>query len=304
MNVVFVGAGAVFGFHGNQWMRAFKGCEFAVVEPDEVIARLSGLQRKTLDEAVAWADLAIILTPSHIRREVCEPFVEKRTPIVVEKPLTINWDEITWFEAVAQRSWICPVVNIRCVSKIEKMKKDAVTPTSVVSWKERYRSPGYYMGWHGKYSTDGGVLAQQGFHCLDLVCWIGGTPVAVQAIGENRVHKIECEDTATVKVFFKEFCTGEIFCTTAGGDRQAGLEIKGGGLLYETEGSMFAAGTPGHTVLARRVAAALSQGEGPPITVESCTPAVRALHAAYVSMDRDGARVELGIQHERLGRKL
>lgn len=309
MKIVFVGAGQVFGFHSRQFCNAAPdGSRFLVVEPDDQIARLSGMALVSLSEASRIADLAIIMTPSYIRWEVCEPFIRNGIPIVVEKPLTINWEEIALFESAAARSWICPVLNSRLIPKVERMKKEAVDPKFVSSWKFRYRSPEYYEGWHGKFATDGGVLAQQGFHCLDLACWVGGVPVSVKAVGEKKLHRIECEDTARVELEFESGCKGRVDCTTAySGDQKSGLKIVFDGDLFQdkelfTEGITFAGGRPGHTVLAERVMKALADGGAPPVTVASAVPALQALHACYISMDLGGALVKVGARHQRLGR--
>lgn len=309
MKIVFVGAGQVFGFHAGQFCNAAPyGSEFFVVEPDDRIAKLSGLTRISLEEASRIAGLAVIMTPSYIRWEVCEPFVKNGIPVVVEKPLTINWEEISIFESAAKKSWICPVLNSRLIPRVERMKEKAVDPKFVRSWKFRYRAPDYYKGWHGKFATDGGVLAQQGFHCLDLVCWIGGPPVSVMAVGEKKLHQIECEDTAKVDLEFEGGCLGEVECTTASSSAQlSGLKIRSGVDLFgktkedSTEAGTFAGGKPGHTVLAERVMKALSCGDGPPITVTSAVPALRALHACYVSMDLGGTPVKVGARHQKLG---
>jgi predicted dehydrogenase len=309
MRIVFIGTGAVFTFHSSDFMYAAPdGSEFAFVDPDDAAAAMvegEKFRRLTLEQAVEWAEAAVIMTPSYVRWSVCEPFIRKGTPIAVEKPLTISWKEIELFaEAAKAGAWICPIVNIRAIGAVEEMKQKSVGIKHVRSWKLRNRAPGYYTGWHGRFATDGGVLAQQGFHCLDLVCWFGGQPVAVTAKGENRQHKIECEDTATVTVEFANGVTGEVFCTTAdecGFVGDAGLHVDSALGPMRTRGGMFARMSNGHRVIAERMFAAIGSGSPPPITVDSMVPSLRALHACYVSMDRGGERVEIGAEHSRLG---
>lgn len=312
MRVAFIGVGSVFTFHSSDFVYAAYAAqgaaEFAFVDPsDEAAAMVESdkFRRMTLEQAVEWADAAVIMTPSYVRWTVCQPFIARGTPIAVEKPLTISWHEIRLFaDAAAAGAWICPIVNIRTIHAVEQMKEKACGVTHVRSWKVRNRAPGYYAGWHGKFATDGGVLAQQGFHCLDLVCWFGGEPVAVSAKGENRLHEIECEDTATVAVEFANGATGEVFCTTAdecGFVGDAGLYASGDFGSMETRGGMFAPMSNGHRVIADRMFEAIEKGGSPPITVESMIPSLKALHACYVSMDRGGKRVMLGENHDRLG---
>lgn len=305
MKVVFVGAGQVFEWHSEQFCQAApEGSEFYVIEPDDDLAKATGMPRLILAEAARIADLAIIMTPSSVRWEVCEPFIRKGIPLVVEKPLTIRWSEINLFRDAARHTWICPILNARVLSRVERMVRSAVNPKLVRSWKFRSRPPEYYEGWHGKFATDGGVLAQQGFHCLDLVCWIGGTPVSVQAVGRNKRHQIECEDTASVKIRFINGCKGEIECTTAEAwDGNAGLHIVAENGEDSTEAFAFAPES-GHSILAERTIAALANHDDPPITVTSVISSLRTLHACYVSMDQDGAPVAVGVEHEKLGREV
>ena len=304
MKIVFIGAGQVFGWHAEQFCQAApEGSEFYVVEPDDYLAKTAGMTRLTLAEAARMADLAIIMTPSSVRWEVCEPFVRSRIPLMVEKPLTIRWAEIALFSEAASQTWICPIVNARVLPRVEKIVRSAVNPVLVQSWKVRFRPCDYYQGWHGKFATDGGVLAQQGFHCLDLVCWAGGMPTSVKAIGKNLLpYRIECEDTASVEVKFANGCRGEVECTTAAGhDGNAGLRIISDIGEDATEAFAFD-NASGHSILAEKVMTALSSQGAPPISVDSVIPSLRMLHACYVSMDQGGASVAVGVEHPKLGR--
>lgn len=299
MNITFIGGGHVFGYHSGQFRSVFKNDNHYVVEPNDLTASKAYIPRINFEEAVKIADLAIIMTPSRVRWEVCEPFIKKGTPLVIEKPLTINWEEISLFEEAAKHSWICPIVNARVQKGVEEIVANIKNPKNVKVWKIRNLNKEYYMGWHGKYTTDGGVLAQQGFHCLDLACWIGGKPISVKAIGKNDYHKIECEDTARVEIEFESGCLAEVNCTTASHDRNnAGLIVD----RLETSGLQFSdKGKAGHTILAERIKEALDSFTGPPITVESVIPSLRTLHACYVSMDKNGESVKVGEKHLKLG---
>jgi predicted dehydrogenase len=308
MNIVFLGAGAVFNYHSDQMVKyAPKDAKIYVVETNPIVAARCGYPILSYQEAVEQANLVFVLTPSYLRWEVCEPFIKKGTPLVIEKPLCLSWDEINLFEAAAKESWICPVVNARLVPKVEKwwqtLREEA---DSFYSWKIRYRPESYYKDtWHGKMATDGGVLAQQGFHCLDLVCWFGGMPKTIKCYGMNKIHfspDMECEDTAHGEIAFENGKVGSFFCTTAdSGEQEAGLSLKTKDKEYETVGWCFAGGTPGHTVLGQRVYECLENNLPPPVTVDSMIPSLRAMHAAYVSMDNRGAVVNYGEKHSKLG---
>jgi len=309
MNIVFLGAGAVFNYHSAQMVKhAPVDSKIYVVETNPIAASSCGYPVLSYAEAVDKADLVFVLTPSYLRWEVCEPFIKKKTPIVIEKPLCLAWEEILLFEQAAKESWICPVVNARLIPKIEKWWKEYRNDaTTISSWKTRYRLHDYYGdGWHGKFATDGGVLAQQGFHCLDLVCWFGGMPKTLKCLGTNIEHTVEhgmeCEDTASAQITFENGKVGYVQCTVASTEEQdAGLQLIMPDKEYNTVGFCFAGGTPGHTVLGKRVYEALLNNQGPPVTVDSMIPSLKAMHACYVSMDNNGAVVNYGESHKKLG---
>ena len=60
------------------------------------------------------------------------------------------------------------------------------------------------MDWHGKWKLDGGVLAQQGIHYVDLLVYLFGNPKKCVSSIENRVNKLQAEDTHTSLIIFKK----------------------------------------------------------------------------------------------------
>ena len=49
----------------------------------------------------------------------------------------------------------------------------------------------YYSRWHRKWKDDGGVLAQQGIHYVDLLCYLFGKPIQAISAIENISNKLE-----------------------------------------------------------------------------------------------------------------
>jgi UDP-N-acetyl-2-amino-2-deoxyglucuronate dehydrogenase len=76
-----------------------------------------------------------------------------------------------------------------------------------VKW---YRSPGYYSEskWRGTLALDGGgALINQAVHTLDLLLWLFGDVVRVQARTATMMHAIQGEDTA---IALLEFASGAL----------------------------------------------------------------------------------------------
>jgi UDP-N-acetyl-2-amino-2-deoxyglucuronate dehydrogenase len=83
-----------------------------------------------------------------------------------------------------------------------------------VKW---YRPPEYYASsrWRGTFALDGGgALINQGVHTVDLLLWLLGDVVRVQARTATQLHKIEAEDTAVAILEFSSGPLGIIQATT------------------------------------------------------------------------------------------
>jgi UDP-N-acetyl-2-amino-2-deoxyglucuronate dehydrogenase len=84
-----------------------------------------------------------------------------------------------------------------------------------VKW---YRPPEYYFNshWRGTLALDGGgALINQGIHTVDLLLWLLGDVLRVQARTGTLLHKIEAEDTAAAILEFSSGALGILHATTA-----------------------------------------------------------------------------------------
>ena len=79
------------------------------------------------------------------------------------------------------------------------------------------RDQAYYdqASWRGKWSSDGGVLANQASHHIDLLEWMMGDVESVFAKSTTALVNIEAEDTAVVVLKFRSGALGIIEATTA-----------------------------------------------------------------------------------------
>jgi UDP-N-acetyl-2-amino-2-deoxyglucuronate dehydrogenase len=84
-----------------------------------------------------------------------------------------------------------------------------------VKW---YRPPEYYGNsrWRGKLALDGGgALMNQGVHTVDLLMWLMGDVVTVQARMATALHKIEGEDTVIALLEFASGAMGTLVAATS-----------------------------------------------------------------------------------------
>jgi len=88
------------------------------------------------------------------------------------------------------------------------------------------RGQKYYSDWHGKWKMDGGVLAQQGIHYIDLLCHFFGKPLKCISLIENKSNKLQAEDTHIGIVQFKSTnCTMNLTTAMQPSDQEASIEI-------------------------------------------------------------------------------
>lgn len=112
-----------------------------------------------------------------------------------------------------------------------------------VNWiiTDWYRPNSYYdsVAWRGTWEGDGGgILLNQCPHNLDLLQWICGMPVRVQAFcNEGKYHDIEVEDEVTAYLEFAHGATGTFYSTTGetSGINRLEISLEDALLVYEKD---------------------------------------------------------------------
>ena len=99
----------------------------------------------------------------------------------------------------------------------EKYDSGAFGDIIFVSAKmDYYRDDEYYKSaaWRGTRELDGGCLMNQCIHGIDSLLYLVGDAASVYAKCERRERNIECEDTASALIKFKNGATGIVEATT------------------------------------------------------------------------------------------
>ena len=83
-----------------------------------------------------------------------------------------------------------------------------------------YRGQAYYdggdpPGWRSRRATEGGSLANQGVHYIDLLQWFIGPVERVRGRVQTVNHEIETEDCCNALLTFENGCWGVVATTTA-----------------------------------------------------------------------------------------
>ena len=195
----------------------------------------------------ASVDVVVVLTESgHHAKHVID-LAPYRKHVVVEKPMALTLDDadamiracddagVKLF-VVKQNRFNVPVQKVREALERGRFGK-LVLGTVRVRW---CRPQAYYDQdpWRGTWGLDGGVLANQASHHVDLLEWMMGDVESAFAMTTTALARIEAEDTAVVALRFPNGALGIIEATTATRpvDLEGSLSILGEGGSVEVGG--------------------------------------------------------------------
>jgi UDP-N-acetyl-2-amino-2-deoxyglucuronate dehydrogenase len=174
--------------------------------------------------ADAGVDALTILTPSGLHAQNTEELAGFGKPIVVEKPMALTLaDADRMIAACAKHGTRLFVVKQNRFNRPIRALRDAleagrlgrlVLGTVRVRW---CRPQSYYdtAAWRGTWRYDGGVLANQASHHIDLLEWMLGEVESVSGMATTALARIEAEDTAVATVRFANGALGLVEATTA-----------------------------------------------------------------------------------------
>ena len=169
-------------------------------------------------------DAVSVLTESGLHAEHVIRLAAYGKHIIVEKPMALTLDDADAMIracdendcrlfVVKQNRFNVPVVKLREALEAGRFGR-MVMGTVRVRW---CRTQGYYDqdSWRGTWAMDGGVLANQASHHVDLLEWMMGDVDSVFAKARTALVDIETEDTAVVVLTFRSGAIGVIEATTA-----------------------------------------------------------------------------------------
>jgi UDP-N-acetyl-2-amino-2-deoxyglucuronate dehydrogenase len=170
-------------------------------------------------------DLVAIGSPSGLHAMQGIAAAKRGLHVLTEKPIDISTQRADELIAAAEGSGVKLGVFFqdRCKPDIRRMKQwiddgvlgKVLMADARVKW---YRPLEYYSGskWRGTLALDGGgALINHAVHTVDLLLWMLGDVVEVQASTANLLHKIEAEDTALALLKFASGASALLEATTA-----------------------------------------------------------------------------------------
>lgn len=227
-----LGCGRIAGKHEDALKNISNAELVAVCDKDEKKARLFGQKagvpyytdyNKMLKQESV--DVVSILTPSGLHARHTIDIVRKyQKNIVCEKPLALTLDDADKMISICDEEGVrlFVVKQNRYNLPVQKTRKALVAGsfgkivmgTVRVRWCRRQE---YYDmdSWRGTWELDGGVIANQASHHIDLLVWMLGEPVSVMAKTGTYLSDIEVDDTAAAIIKFKSGALGIVEATTA-----------------------------------------------------------------------------------------
>lgn len=171
------------------------------------------------------SDLYVILTPSGFHAEHIKKILRKKNNILVEKPVAINYgqsQQLIKFLAnkrnknvfvVKQNRYNPAIVELKKTIREKKLGKIFLS-TIRLRWNRNHK---YFSqdSWRGTWKYDGGVLANQASHHIDLLQWMNGEIINLTAYGTKVTRNIKATDTVVCVLEFKNGTKGIIEATTA-----------------------------------------------------------------------------------------
>ena len=187
-------------------------------------------------------DVVVVLTSSGSHASIVKSISSKVSRIIVEKPLSLRIDDgiqmidvckenNVQLSVVKQNRFNLPITYIK-----KLIEEKALGKIFLGSIRMRWsRSQEYYDSaeWRGTWKHDGGVLANQGIHFVDMIQWLMGDVESVFAQSINASLNIEAEDTLVSTVKFKNGALATFEFTTATQPR----DIEGSISILGTTGS-------------------------------------------------------------------
>lgn len=172
-------------------------------------------------EPVDVVDLAL---PSGLHGEIGKIVLRGfKKHLLVEKPLALTLRDAEELINLSERYKLklVTIFQNRANLPVQKLKefleKGLLGKPLLIStrfyWK---RDQSYYdsADWRGTWALDGGALAQQGCHFVDMMVYLGGDVEEVYAKMGTYLSKIEAEDLLVGTLRFKNGALGTIEATT------------------------------------------------------------------------------------------
>jgi len=232
MHIGLIGGGNITDTHSRA-VRAIPGAEVAAIYGTnaEKVVRLcrqyGGKPYQDFDAFLGHRpmDLVVIGSPSGLHATHGIAAAGCGLHVLTEKPIDVTTQRADALIQAAENSGVKlgVIFQDRVQPGIRQLKEwvstgvvgKPILADARVKW---YRPLEYYGNsrWRGRWALEGGgALMNQGVHTVDLLLWILGDVLRVQARTATALHAVEVEDTAVAILEFASGALGVLQATTA-----------------------------------------------------------------------------------------
>jgi UDP-N-acetyl-2-amino-2-deoxyglucuronate dehydrogenase len=254
-HIGLIGGGNITDTHARAAL-AIPGVEISAIygtHPDntaKLCANYGGVPFADIEKFLAHRpmDMVIIGSPSGLHADHGIKAAHHGLHVLTEKPIDVSTARADALIAECENSNVKLGVLFQDRTKpdVHRLKNflaegalgKLILADAQVKW---YRPPEYYgnSSWRGKLSLDGGgALMNQGVHTVDLLLWLMGDVVSVQAQMATALHNIEAEDTITALLEFANGAIGTLVAATSaypGFPRRIELTGSEGTVIFEQD---------------------------------------------------------------------
>jgi UDP-N-acetyl-2-amino-2-deoxyglucuronate dehydrogenase len=226
-----VGAGVIAAIHADAIAMLPDARLMAVTDVDGGAAAAFAAERgcpaePDLVALLARRDVEVVCVcvPSGLHAEIGVQAAKAGKHLVVEKPIDVSLEAADRLIGAARAAGVALTVISQHrfdpgLIKLKRLIDDGALGRLVLGEASTkwYRTQDYYdsASWRGTWAMDGGSLANQGVHYVDLLRWCMGPPAEVTAVYSTQAHQVEVEDTALAIVRFASGAVGTILSSTA-----------------------------------------------------------------------------------------
>ncbi len=164
--------------------------------------------KNSFDDMLADGDVdaVVVCVPSGLHARFAERALAAGKHVLIEKPVATTLEDAARIVELSRLTGLTVgvVAQLRGFADVKKLKKaideKRFGRLTLMQLEMRYyRDAAYYASspWRGTLALDGGAaLINQGIHGMDLIAWLFGEPLSVDARVGTLAHDIEGEDTA------------------------------------------------------------------------------------------------------------
>ncbi|TQK42430.1 putative dehydrogenase [Streptomyces sp. SLBN-118] len=188
LDVAVIGAGFIARTHLPAWIAL--GARVRVYSSDGQAARLAEefaiTETSTLEEALEWATVVDICTPTPTHRDIALAAFEAEADVLCEKPISLTPADALEMTNAAEEAGrqLYPAHVVRFfpayVRLHEAINSGALGRVAVARFTRTGRYPSW-SSWFADTALSGGIVTDQMLHDMDIARWLFGEVVTVHA---------------------------------------------------------------------------------------------------------------------------